>query len=433
MNPILSHSIVAVISYWAGNRYSLRTGYETAYEQLLADLQWSYKRVPNFQELFTNSWPLAALEFCFTESIGRLAGNNPIAKSVFRDLTKIPSNIFAWLYGSELGHTNIKYDIGNVYAGVAKTFSKFASIELYKTWYLSSDEPQEGFPPLDKLADYLIQQQLQFASRMSNFVGEPIARVFAIISKEKQESGATDVGYFEYAYSKLNPELIFQAIIEGITKTIIADRISTILTTLNVFAQIKGLSLNTEKVILALFNIDLKTDSLMGRISAVNDAYKNAAFQQKALAMTTSIAVALGLKVAAEITTSFLLSPVTKMAQDASGEYVSNLWPYIKSTYDYYITSSSIYKNTVATFDSGIKTVGDMADTYLFHPFIMAQNASSEYVSNLWPHINSTYDYITSSFTYGNPEMNEHLDHDISVTHQSFYETAALQTAISLA
>lgn len=105
-------------------RYYNNWGNITTKNIIHDDVEWLWGRVPNIQEAFTTSWPLAAVSMVMEPIINTLYHDNPAAKSVVRDWTKIPSSIASWYYGNELGHTHIKYDAGHFYGGIAKTLCK---------------------------------------------------------------------------------------------------------------------------------------------------------------------------------------------------------------------------------------------------------------------------------------------------------------------
>ncbi len=133
--------------------------------------------------------------------INTLYHNNPIAKAVVRDWTKVPFNVAAWVYGNEIGHTHIKYDEGNFGGSIAKAACKSSLIGIYAFLH-----PGSGVGALEGV------------SRISNYACEPVSRVFALISKDKQKEQADHVNYIDYAMVKVDLEIVIQAIIEGITK-----------------------------------------------------------------------------------------------------------------------------------------------------------------------------------------------------------------------
>ena len=68
-----------------GHRYYNHHGHNTLYDQIKSDLEWSLARVPNLNELFTMSYPLAIANIVIEPFMERLYQINPIAKAVVRD------------------------------------------------------------------------------------------------------------------------------------------------------------------------------------------------------------------------------------------------------------------------------------------------------------------------------------------------------------
>lgn len=164
-------------------------------------LVWLYKRVPNSSEVVTNA-PFTAIIDIFLESyyeewFSQFSGS-PNDKAFLRDIQRLVSNVFAWQSGAKQGGTEITYDVGNVYSQSVKSICKLGVIKGGEVIY--------G------------HKVLKVVGGWANFICEPPARIFSLLSQLKQKENATDVSYFQYAEEYLTPYLLLQAFIEALAK-----------------------------------------------------------------------------------------------------------------------------------------------------------------------------------------------------------------------
>ena len=304
-------SIPVIFGIFGYNRYYNHNGNEIAYDQLKSDLEWSWARVPNLDELITMSYPLAIANIVIEPFMERLYQINPIAKAVVRDWTKIPSSIVAWWSGNEIGGTHIKYDEGNIYGGITKTICKSSIIGMHANF-------NHGLDGGD----------LEKVSRISNYICEPTSRVYNLISKEKQIQNNTDTNYFEFAIQHADAELLIQASVEGLTKNVVADQIGNFFGQLGVFGLFKATYVAIEnKFIFVTAGAIANGNLLHNRIEMVHQATPNQYFK-KAIILTSLIGIDFCLKTLAEAITSFIITPTVRMAQDGIGIIVKQGWEY---------------------------------------------------------------------------------------------------------
>jgi hypothetical protein len=301
--------VLPVIFGIFGYRYYNHNESDIAYDQIKSDLEWSWARVPNLNELITTSYPLAIANIVIEPFMERLYQINPMAKAVVRDWTNIPSSVVAWWNGNEIGGTHIKYDEGNIYGGITKTICKSSIIGIHVNFNHGLD-----------VGD------LERVSRISNYICEPISRVYDLISKEKQMQNNTDTNYFKFAIKNTDMKLLLQASAEGLTKTAVADQIANFFGQLGVFRLLKTIYVAIEnKFIFVTVGAVADGDLLHHRIETVHAATPKQYFK-KAVVITSLIEIDFGLKILAEAITSLIIAPTVRMAQDGIGIMVKQGW-----------------------------------------------------------------------------------------------------------
>lgn len=95
---------------------------QDSYEQH-PSISFVYKRIPNIKEIFNTVLPVSGI-LVLSGSVPHSFGDNPTAKAVFRDSTKLPSIISASLQNIEMGSKGVHYDSGDIAGAVLKTFCK---------------------------------------------------------------------------------------------------------------------------------------------------------------------------------------------------------------------------------------------------------------------------------------------------------------------
>ncbi|WPX96613.1 hypothetical protein Bandiella_00730 [Candidatus Bandiella woodruffii] len=258
------------------------------------------------------SWPLASANVIVEPVMNSLSERNPVAKSVVRDWTKIPSTIASWWEANEIGGTGIKYDEGSVYGSLTKTVCKSLIISAYSAFHTKSDSGH-----------------LEGVSRTSNYVCEPVTRVFGLTSRERQKQNATDTDYMEFAANNINAELLIQAAVEGIMKIAAADQAGQFLSKFGIFSFLKSSYIAIEnKYIDFAIGTSGSYALLTERLHALYNA--KIGLQKKVLVMPSLIILDFGLKITLEMITTCLLTPTSRITQDIAGNAI-NL------AYDWYV------------------------------------------------------------------------------------------------
>ena len=300
--------ILGVLSYRYYNHYD----YETSCDQFKNDLKWALARVPNINELITMSYPLAIANMVFEPFIESLYQINPVAKAVIRDWINIPSNIAAWWNGDEVGGTSIKYDEGNVYGSITKVICKSTIIGVRANFNHGLD-----------------QGGLEKISRISNYLCEPTAGIYNLVSKEKQIQNNTNTSYFAFANDNIDKALLLQATAEGATKYTVADQVGRFFGQLGVFQFLKTIYITVENTFIAITANAIPGDNLLHhRIEAVHAATPNQHFK-KLFIITTLIGTDFILKTLAEAVTSLIISPTARIAKDGIGNIIKVGWEYL--------------------------------------------------------------------------------------------------------
>lgn len=105
-------------------------------------LEFAVSRIPNTKEVLTNSMMQSIVD----SAVGDLKnafGDNPTARTVLRDWSKIPS-VSANVYGNNtISSTGIKYSEGNLYSGQVKAACKTLGLtvfSMYEAFTLKSGE-----------------------------------------------------------------------------------------------------------------------------------------------------------------------------------------------------------------------------------------------------------------------------------------------------
>ena len=299
-----------VISVLLGNRYYNDDGYKFNTNKLNDDVVWCWNRVPNFDEIFTMSWPLAVFNMGAESLVNRLYDANPIAKAVIRDWTKIPSTIASWWSGNEIGGTHIKYDEGSLYGSVSKVICKSVLIAGYANFH----------PGLESGG-------LEGISRASNYLCEPTTRVFGLISKEKQLHNATNIPYLEFAQNTITTELLIQSTAEGIIKTSVADQVGGYLGELGIFSFLKQLYISTEnKYFYSITGIKTGSPFFYQRMQSIPNAQIH--IPKKIFILITLPVLDFTLKTSSEMVTTMLLAPASRIAQDIIGSLTNQGYKY---------------------------------------------------------------------------------------------------------
>lgn len=323
---------------------------DNRYPQPSKVASWILARVPNVKETFYNTIPLAVINAFGEEEINKL-GSNPTAKSVIRDVFKIPGTIWSAYENTEIGGTGQKYDAGNVWGALGKAVCKVTIVCSCAATKIN----------------------VELASRGANYACEPIPRATALISKARQEANATDIPYKEDFFKRIDTPLVLEALGSSIPKTFASDQLGQILSdfkpsifgNINVFDFIKLPGLILQSKVLSYFVgahavgvLNLKT-TLWTKIDILN-GNQNANIAIKFLAGAAFFFMDIALKTTSEMAISYILSPVVRIVQDGS----SIAFEHIK------------VKLADAQFDSAhLYEFCDKVENILSKPF----NAASEY------------------------------------------------------
>ncbi|CAL7963522.1 hypothetical protein MIDIC_60013 [Alphaproteobacteria bacterium] len=303
-------------------------------------LSWTWARVPNFKEVLTSSTPTAIVTVLAEGWLNKF-GYNPVAKAFIRDFLKVPSNVASVLFENELGGTGVKYDIGNVYGGLTKAFCKASVISV-------GQYTAHGATNKEYLAAW---------GRGANYACEPLVRLFALTSKDKQKLHDTETGYFTFMRENMNFKLAGRAVVEGIAKNAVADNVGEVLNKYHVPQNIKGAYVKAEgKFISAIVGqgvqLTLET-TMLTKFGTINHGVRGPVL--KVVAVAALVAIDIVAKIGAEIITTYLLAPFVRIGQDGVGAAVDWLMPKSHVTepklHQYYGTD--YHNNTTLGHDNG--------------------------------------------------------------------------------
>lgn len=170
-------------------------------------LGFIWNRVPNFQEAFTSASVTSAIELALGNAMD-LFGENPTAKSVIRDFTKVPSNLVLAYNGNTVGGTGFKYDEGHLYGSIIKAVCKVTVLSAFST--------ASFYNPA-------LLVHFETAARASNYICEVPARFLVLMGQKKQTANATTVSYIEFLRNNWQYQDILDATVEAIFKTFTTD------------------------------------------------------------------------------------------------------------------------------------------------------------------------------------------------------------------
>lgn len=168
-------------------------------------LKFFWENKPNVKEAFLYS----SIQSFFEIKLGTDSklSDNPTARAVIRDLAKFFGEWSLYFKKEHYGTTDFWHDEFSMFSAIQKPLLKIATIFGYKSYYDSSIDAQLEhwketiekqnnivIPEKIKVAleQYLTADVLSKASRLSNFVGEPFARLVDGCSKTHQKGLVQD-------------------------------------------------------------------------------------------------------------------------------------------------------------------------------------------------------------------------------------------------
>lgn len=161
-------------------------------------------------------------------------------------------------------------------------------------------------------------------SRASNYVCEPVARVFALISAKRQQENATGIDYFEYAKNNIGMELILQATASGFSKNIFSDQAGAFFGNTGIFTYLKSFYIARENQFISYTIGQNGGELLYDRMHSISQA-SDVNIISKFVVGTGVIALDFVFKSLYEIITTYLLAPTARIAQDSVGYLVKEL------------------------------------------------------------------------------------------------------------
>lgn len=166
-------------------------------------LGFFWNRVPNAEELFYDISLGAFIEIALKKVGLDFGNNNPSAKSIIRDISKVPSAVLKAFYNVEVGGTGIKFGTANVVSQITKPLTKIGCIVLLKKHGYEDDS----------------------ASEICNYPGDFFARIFVLAGKDKQKSENSDY-FYQYFVEKFNKGWIVRPLIQETVKNFVVNLIS---------------------------------------------------------------------------------------------------------------------------------------------------------------------------------------------------------------
>lgn len=302
-------------------------------------------RIPNIKEAVTSSMSKSVVETISGDLNARF-GNNPTAKAIIRDSSKLSGVVISSYHKHEIGGTGKTYDEGNIVSAIVKVSCK-ASILI-------------GHGLTSKNPDY------EIAGRKANYICEPLSRFFVVVSGDRQIEGSTDQNYFSYMVSNFKLSWVFRSLFEGIAKTSVTDQLGEILkpaikqatTTVNVNTNTldkKIASVFTQN--LELINSFESGESIYHRASKVTsiDNYVS----RYALTAFSAVTNVLS-KFVVDLGVTYVMSVPARIGQDLTGEFIDFFFRKFENLSEIFNkTDSSAINNLPENTDN--QYVGDLA------------------------------------------------------------------------
>jgi hypothetical protein len=152
------------------------------YEIVSTGAGFVWNRVPNRKELFYDVAVCAVVEQILRSGGLNLGNNKPAAKTIVRNLAKVPAGLAKFFDQVEVAGTGMKFGRANVLSQIVKPFVQGGSIVALQ---------QIGFDPIR-------------ASELSNYPGDTVARAIVLVGNDRQKANST-AGLTEYFLENLNP------------------------------------------------------------------------------------------------------------------------------------------------------------------------------------------------------------------------------------
>lgn len=168
-------------------------------------LEFIWNRVPNTKEILYDIPLGAVVEIGLKKAGLKFDNNNAAAKSIIRDISKVPSAILKALDDVEVGSTGVKFDAANVVSAIVKPATKAACIAFLQ---------ERGYETND-------------ASQICNYPGDFVARIFVVAGKDKQKA-KHNASFPRYFVEEFNAGWIARPLMQEPTKNYVVAQISRV-------------------------------------------------------------------------------------------------------------------------------------------------------------------------------------------------------------
>lgn len=147
-------------------------------------LSFIFKCIPNFREIILSSLFKASIEVWYEKEMKKY-GDNPINKSLLRDIASVPGATISSYNKQELGKTGIKNDEITLAGTLLRSGCKASLLYLFDS-NNSSDN-----------------KQFSYLAGTVNFICDPLSSLAYVVSKARQEEGQTHIDAVTYIISNI--------------------------------------------------------------------------------------------------------------------------------------------------------------------------------------------------------------------------------------
>ena len=175
--------------------------------------RWFWNRVPNARETFTTITATSFFGACLGQ-VNALFGDNPVARVVLRDMTKVPGVLIAVFFNYEVGSTGYTYDNGHALSSITKPACKLILIGGF--FYLYGGVG------------------LSSAGKAANYPCDSLARFFIVVGKRQQDANALKQPYWKFIANNFEWAWVWESIASAVVKDVVMEGVGELIKKLHI-------------------------------------------------------------------------------------------------------------------------------------------------------------------------------------------------------